>query len=117
MLPDGRKMPDSTVLIFEITYPNSSKVYHHALLKTNGHWHMTGRSGPQDAGWGAILNWLTRDNRILRAVHQVTQVKRIAGDYTWTFEVEEEEEEEELYSEAELVPSMDAAELADYNGE
>lgn len=70
-------VPNGVVLLFGISYPGmgqtdldttrgrqTPKVFTYAMLKAGGLWYVTGTGRvPQAAGWGAVENWLARDNR------------------------------------------------------
>lgn len=74
---DNAKVPNGTILVFGISYPGmgqtdldttrgrqTPKVFTYAMLKAGGLWYVTGTGKvPQAAGWGAVMNWLARDNR------------------------------------------------------
>jgi hypothetical protein len=74
---DNARVPNGTVLLFGITYPGmgqtdldttrgrqTPKVFTYAMLKAGGLWYVTGTGKvPQAAGWGAVANWLAKDNR------------------------------------------------------
>ena len=84
---DNAKVPNGTVLLFGITFPGmgqtdldttrgrrTPKVFTYAMLKAGGLWYVTGTGKvPQAAGWGAVMNWLARDNR------EVVWVKAASG--------------------------------------
>lgn len=83
---DNAKVPNGTVLLFGIEYPgmgqtdrdttrgrSTPKVFTYAMLKAGGLWYVTGTGKvPQAAGWGAVMNWLARDNRVVRWVRAAT---------------------------------------------
>lgn len=80
---DPRKLPNGTVLFFGISYERTQvadtsgrtepKVYSYAALKQAGVWYFSGAGKvPQAAGWGAVENWLERDNRKLEWVKIVS---------------------------------------------
>lgn len=80
---DPRKLPNGTVLFFGISYERAQaadtrgrtepKVYSYAALKQAGVWYFSGAGKvPQAAGWGAVENWLERDNRKLEWVKIVS---------------------------------------------
>jgi hypothetical protein len=74
---NNSKVPNGTILVFGIAYPGmgqtdldttrgrqTPKVFTYAMLKAGGLWYVTGTGKvPQAAGWGAVMNWLARDNR------------------------------------------------------
>jgi hypothetical protein len=83
---DNSKVPNGTVLLFGISYPGmgqtdldttrgrqTPKVFTYAMLKAGGLWYVTGTGRvPQAAGWGAVMNWLERDNRVVEWVRAAT---------------------------------------------
>lgn len=85
---DNAKVPNGTILLFGIEYPGmgqtdldttrgrrTPKVFTYAMLKAGGLWYGTGTGKvPQAAGWGAVMNWLARDNREVRWVKVVTDM-------------------------------------------
>jgi hypothetical protein len=74
---DARSLPDGTLLVLNVRYQahvdqrTDPTIYQHAAIKTRGRWWITG-SGPQDAGWGAVERWLSRDGRELVSVEVAT---------------------------------------------
>ena len=86
---DNAKVPNGTVLLFGISYPGmgqtdldtsrgrqTPKVFTYAMLKAGGLWYVTGTGRvPQAAGWGAVMNWLARDNRVVEWVKGTTEFK------------------------------------------
>jgi hypothetical protein len=78
-----RTMPDGVVLILNVRYRaeegdrQNRKIYSHVALKADGFWYLTGSRAPQVAGWGAVENWLNRDNRELVSVEIQTGSRTI----------------------------------------
>jgi hypothetical protein len=70
---DARSALDNTVLMFGITYPNSSKTYSYVMVKAGGLWYVTGSGKvPVAAGWGAIEKWLEREDRQVQWIKAAT---------------------------------------------
>jgi hypothetical protein len=65
-LPDGRHLPNNTVLVLQIRFDRNPRIYTYLALKVGGLWFFTGR-GPHEAGWGAVERWLIKDDKIVVA--------------------------------------------------
>jgi hypothetical protein len=61
-LPDGRLLPNNTVLVLRVRFERNPKIYTYLALKVGGRWFFTGR-GPHDAGWGAVERWMIADDK------------------------------------------------------
>lgn len=83
------KLPAGAVLILGIKYPDmlgaENKIFEYAFIKAGGLWYGSGTGKtPQQAGWGAVENWLGKYNRKLVSVKLVTATEEI---YTGTVQV------------------------------
>ena len=70
----GTGLPDGTVLMMGIRYPNSSLEYTYAMLRAKGLWYVTGSGRvPIAAGWPAVERWLAKDDRTVIWVRAATE--------------------------------------------
>jgi hypothetical protein len=88
-LPNGRFLPNNTVLVLQVRFERNPRIYTYIALKVGGRWFFTGR-GPHEAGWGAVERWLAADDKTVVAA--------------WTYH---------LHSNGELSGFMQAAETRD----
>ncbi len=84
---DNSKVSNGTILLFGISYAGmgqtdldttrgrqTPKVFTYTMLKAGGTWYVSGGGQtPQAAGWGAVVRWLERDNRVVEWVKVVTE--------------------------------------------
>jgi hypothetical protein len=71
---DLRNEPEGTVLMTGVKFPGSDRVFTYALLKAGGFWYVTGSGKvPTNAGWGAVLNWLNRDEKTVEWIKRAEE--------------------------------------------